>query len=115
MQLDWGYDKVYKKLKQLLREGEGLSIEFKRCTNEIAGNIYETISAFSNRYGGFILLGVEDNGEVSGVNLDAVLKMKKEFASSLNNPQRFSPPLYLALEDAVMYGKTVLWKLLLYI
>jgi len=61
------------KLKQLIHDGEDLTVEFKRCTNTIANNVYETVSAFSNRYGGYILLGVEDNCEVSGVNPDAVV------------------------------------------
>ena len=100
---------MYDKLKQLIREGEGLTVEFKRCENDLATSVYETVSSFSNRYGGHILLGVEDNGEVRGVNPDSVVKMKKDFANSLNNSQRFSPTLFLALEDAVICGKTVLW------
>ena len=63
---------------------------------ELARNIYEIVSAFSNRYGGYFLLGVEDDGKVSGVNPYAVDKMKKDFANSLNNPQRFASTLFLA-------------------
>ena len=51
------------KLKKYIHDGEGLTVEFKRCENELANSIYETVSAFSNRYGGYILLGVEDDGE----------------------------------------------------
>jgi len=97
------------KLKKYIHDGEGLTVEFKRCENELASSIYETVSAFSNRYGGYILLGVDDDGEVSGVNPDAVDKMKKDFANSLNNPQRFAPTLFLALEEAEIDGKTILW------
>ena len=100
---------MLQKLHQIIRDGEGLTAEFKRCKNELASNVYETVSSFSNRYGGYILLGVEDNGEVSGVNPEAVTKMKKDFANSLNNPQRFAPTLFLALEEAEINGKTVLW------
>jgi len=97
------------KLEQIIRDGEGLAVEFKRCENELAGSVYETISAFSNRYGGHILLGVEDNGDVTGVNSRVVAKIKRDFVNSLNNPQRFSPTLFLALEEAEIDGKTVLW------
>ena len=97
------------RLIQLIRAGEGLTVEFKRCQNKLTDSVYETVSAFSNRYGGHIFLGVEDNGEISGVDEDAVAGMKKDFATSLNNPQRFVPTLYLALEEAVIDGKTVLW------
>ncbi|MCL1875803.1 MAG: putative DNA binding domain-containing protein [Synergistaceae bacterium] len=97
------------KLRQLIQNGEGLTVEFKRCEKEISSNVYETVSAFSNRYGGYILLGVEDNGEVSGVNPEAVAKIKKDFANSLNNPQRFAPTLFLVLEEAELDGKIILW------
>jgi len=97
------------KPKQFIRDGEGLTVEFKRCENELAGSVYETISAFSNRYGGHILLGVDDNGNVIGVNPEAIPKIKKDFANSLNNPQRFAPTLFLALEEAEVDGKIVLW------
>ena len=97
------------KLRQLIHDGEGLTVEFKRCENELANSVYETVSSFSNRYGGYILLGVEDDGEVKGVNPNAITKMKKDFANSLNNPQRFAPTLFLALEEAKIDGKTILW------
>ena len=97
------------KLKQLIQEGEGLSVEFKRCKNEFPLTAYKAVSSFSNRYGGYILLGVEDGGIVVGVNPDAVDRIKKDFATSLNNPERFSPTLFLALEKAEIDGKIVLW------
>jgi ATP-dependent DNA helicase RecG len=39
---------MLKKLNQLIKDGEGLTVEFKRCKNELASGIYETVSAFSN-------------------------------------------------------------------
>jgi ATP-dependent DNA helicase RecG len=49
------------KLKQLMRDGEGLAVEFKRFTNELPKSVYETVCSFSNRYGGHILLGVPND------------------------------------------------------
>ena len=100
---------MLEKLKQLMRDGESPTVEFKRCTNDISASVYETVSSFSNRYGGYMLLGVEDGGEVSGVNPDAVPKMKKNFVTTLNNPQNFAPTLFLSLEEAQIDGKTILW------
>jgi ATP-dependent DNA helicase RecG len=97
------------KLQQLIRDGEGLTVEFKRCASELPKSIYETVCSFSNRYGGYILLGVEDDGEISGVAPEAVSQIKKDFASALNNAQRFSPTLFITLEEAEIDGKTVLW------
>ncbi|MDR2074190.1 MAG: ATP-binding protein [Oscillospiraceae bacterium] len=50
---------------------------------------------FSNRYGGHMFLGVDDNGNVLGVNPKAVKDMKKNFVNMLNNPQKISPTLFL--------------------
>ena len=97
------------KLKETINDGEGLTIEFKRCTNKLTDTVYETVAAFSNRYGGYILLGVEDNGEISGVNPEAVPQIKKDFANLLNNPQKFTPTLYLSLEKEEIDGRIVLW------
>jgi ATP-dependent DNA helicase RecG len=97
------------KIEQLIRDGEGLTVEFKRCDNGLVNNVYETVAAFSNRYGGHIILGVDDDGGVCGVNPAIVADIKKNFVSTLNNMQRFAPTLFLALDEAEIGGKTVLW------
>jgi len=97
------------KLQQFIRDGEGLTVEFKRCKHELTINVFETVSAFSNRYGGYLLLGVEDDGTVSGVNPNAVQNIKKNFANTLNNFQRFAPTLFLSLEEVEIDGEIVLW------
>ena len=97
------------KLQQFVRDGEGLTVEFKRCTNELTSSVFETVSAFSNRYGGYLLLGVEDDGTISGVNPNSVQVIKRNFINTLNNIQRFSPTLFLSLEEAEMDGGIILW------
>ncbi|MCP4149030.1 MAG: winged helix-turn-helix transcriptional regulator [bacterium] len=47
----------------LIRKGESESLEFKRNFEKSA---VETITAFANTTGGIILIGVEDNGEITG-------------------------------------------------
>ncbi len=96
-------------LKRLISSGEGLTVEFKRCTNELANTVFETVSSFSNRYGGYLFLGVEDDSTVIGVNPKAAAGIKKNFVNTLNNPQRFSPTQFLTLEEAEIDGKLVLW------
>ncbi len=51
---------------ELIRQGEGISTEFKACRNRINRDVYETVCALSNRHGGTLLLGVTDAGEVQG-------------------------------------------------
>ena len=96
------------KLRQMIRDGENVAVEFKRCRNELTNSVFETVSAFSNRYGGHILLGVEDNGEISGVNPKIVSDLKKNFINSLNDPNRFAPTLFIGLDELEIDGKIVL-------
>ena len=51
-----------RKLKSLLKNGENFTVEFKQCRNELNNSVFETVCSFSNRYGGFLLLGVNDSG-----------------------------------------------------
>ena len=81
-------------LGRLLAEGEGLIIEYKKCESGLNNSVFETVCSFSNRYGGYILLGIEDDGTVIGVNRNAAESMKKNFVNMLNNPQRISPTLF---------------------
>ena len=61
-------------LKLIIKEGEGLSVEFKeRFTTKIDRDIV----AFSNTRGGILLLGVDDNGKVVGERLTN--KMKADY------------------------------------
>ena len=56
------------KFKSILEIGETSSIEFKRCGNEVEHDVFESICAFLNRFGGDVFLGVCDDGTVCGVN-----------------------------------------------
>jgi ATP-dependent DNA helicase RecG len=96
-------------IRKLLADGEGLTVEFKECVNDLNNSVWETVCSFSNRYGGYLLLGVKDNGEVIGVNPKAIVQIKKNFANMLNNPQKTSPSLFLNLEDVQFDGKLLLY------
>jgi ATP-dependent DNA helicase RecG len=97
------------KIAKLLREGEGLTIEFKRCHDKLSHTVYETVCSFSNRYGGDMLLGVEDDGVVTGVAPSAARQLKRDFANALNNPQMFNPTLFVELDEVEIDGKVVLY------
>ena len=54
-------------VRQLLAQGEGLTVEFKSVeSGKLGSPVFETIAAFSNRYGGHLLRGVADDGAVLG-------------------------------------------------
>jgi len=55
-----------RELKKLIARGEGRTLEFKASFSNEA---VETIAAFSNTNGGTVLLGVADNGQLTGLNL----------------------------------------------
>ncbi|GHU13432.1 hypothetical protein FACS1894161_3390 [Spirochaetia bacterium] len=96
-------------IKKLLSQGESLTVEFKGTKDSLSTSVFETVCSFSNRYGGYIFLGVSDSGEVLGVNPKAVPALKKNFVNMLNNPEKISPVLYLNLEEIIIDGKTILY------
>jgi len=60
-------------LQLLLKEGEGLSLEFKKS---FSTKIDRDMVAFANTNGGLILLGVNDSGKVVETALTNTLKAK---------------------------------------
>ncbi|MBR1710563.1 MAG: putative DNA binding domain-containing protein, partial [Clostridia bacterium] len=99
-------------IRKMLNDGEGFTIEYKECVNSLNDSVFETVASFSNRYGGYILLGVEEvnhKGNVIGVNRNAVPSMKKNFVNVLNNPNKMIPSLYLSLEEFEIDGNLILW------
>ena len=98
-----------KVIKKLIKEGEGFTIEFKECQTEISSSTYETVCSFSNRYGGHLLLGVTDDGEIIGVNPNSIEDMKRNFINTLNNRNKISPPLFLEFTEIKIGGDLILY------
>lgn len=96
-------------LLALIAQGEGVTIEFKECKNEVSSEVYPTVCSFSNRFGGHLFMGVKDTGEIIGVNRNCVKDMKKNFSNMINNPQKISPTLYLSVEEYEIDGKIILY------
>ena len=93
---------------KLIHQGEGWSTEFKSCRSQINRDIYETVCAFLNRCGGTILLGINDSGEVTGVDVEAMAQIKKDFVTGMNNPNKINPPAYLSVDEVSLSGKMIL-------
>lgn len=45
-----------KTLKTILKIGETVAVEFKRCGNGIESDTYDSVCSFLNRFGGDILI-----------------------------------------------------------
>jgi len=69
-------------LLALIKQGDGINVEFKKSTTDITKDVYDTVCSFSNRDGGHIFLGVKDDGTILGVKEDCVEKIKKNFDCS---------------------------------
>jgi ATP-dependent DNA helicase RecG len=95
-------------LIELTCKGEGIDLEFKACRNQLNRDVYETVRAFLNRYGGTILLGVTDSGNIQGIEQSTVVQIKKDFVTAINNPQKIHPPAYLSVNEVTVQGKPVL-------
>ena len=79
-------------IKQLIAKGEGTRIEFKEAQNGVPDTVYDTVSSFLNKEGGIILLGVTDEGVVSGLDKANIMQLKQNIVTALNNPDVMSPP-----------------------
>ena len=58
----------HQSILQRLNWAECDDLEFKSARGGLPKSLWETYSAMANTYGGVILLGVEDDGSVSGVH-----------------------------------------------
>ncbi|MDR1264341.1 MAG: putative DNA binding domain-containing protein [Propionibacteriaceae bacterium] len=97
------------KVKELIAGGESQTVEFKSVSAGVLGDsLFDTVSAFSNRHGGHILIGVADDGTISGVNPNACEGLRRNFANRVSNPEVVFPPLSLSLEGVEVDGKLVL-------
>ena len=95
-------------LHRLVKSGESINLEFKESKNSLNKDVFKTVCAFLNRIGGHILLGVKDNGQIVGVEPEAVAKIKNDIITTANNPQKINPPVSLMIDDIEIDGKIVI-------
>lgn len=98
-----------KEIEELIKNGEKIDVEFKESQNRLTKDIFDTVCSFNNRNGGTILLGISDKGEILGVNEDKIDKIIKEFVTSVNNPQKIYPPLYLNPKIIEIENKKIIY------
>ena len=100
-------------IERLLRQLEGQFLERKSCyeyvrgrwklrkAKDVARDIAETLSAFANADGGTLLLGVDDNGNISGVDFpEDKTRVIKDAPKNL-----IKPPLRTEINETVCNGK----------
>lgn len=91
-----------KYIRALIAQGEHQQLDFKFEISD-ARKIARTLSAFSNTHGGRLLVGVKDNGRISGIRSDEEYYMVESAAMLYCKPEvKFSSRIHL------IEGKNVL-------
>lgn len=83
-------------LRELIINGENSNVEFKR-DDVHPTSLAKEMSALLNREGGVILLGVEDNGEVSGISESHGATEERVMNIAQNNIQPSVVPIFLSI------------------
>ena len=78
-------------LMQVLQAGESSMVEFKRCSELPHTDTFETVCSFANRSGGSIYLGVDDDGQVLGVDSKRVSEIERIVVNVVSNRKMFEP------------------------
>jgi predicted HTH transcriptional regulator len=89
----------YKTVQELIEEGEGFRIEFKRRISS-PEKIARTIISFANTKGGTILFGVDDDGTIVGVESE-----KSEIDLIEMAGRDFSDPEIHPTIDIISFGR----------
>jgi ATP-dependent DNA helicase RecG len=95
-------------IDKIIKQGEGVSVEFKEAQGKVPTSFYETVVSFANTNGGTILLGVDDEGNIVGINPENKIKFLKNITTALNSKDNINPVLYLNPLAIEVAGKTVI-------
>jgi ATP-dependent DNA helicase RecG len=87
----------------MMDKTEGETLEFKRSLSDF-DEVLATVSAFSNTKGGTILIGIDDSGEIIGVDLGK--RTLEEIASRI--AQNTDPRVYPEITVKKMGGKNII-------
>lgn len=88
---------IDQEIENILAKGEGTRIEFKKSQDgKVPKSIYETICSFLNKEGGVILVGVDDNGVVTGIPHSEISNFITTVSTTVNNPFAIEPPISIS-------------------
>lgn len=89
-------------IKELIESGEGLQLDFKQLIQN-PRKIAKSMVSFANTHGGDLLIGVRDNGSISGIKSEDEIHML-ELAASFH----CRPEVIYTVEEIIIEGKTIL-------
>ncbi len=93
---------VNKRLEKLIAQGEHQAQDFKYCIND-SKKIAKSLVAFANTDGGRLLIGVKDNGTITGVKSEEEYYMVEAAAKIYSKPA-----IDFSFRQWMSEGKTVL-------
>jgi predicted HTH transcriptional regulator len=89
-------------IKKLIEEGEHLKQDFKFEISDVR-KIAKTLVAFANTTGGKLLVGVKDNGKISGIRSEEEIYMVEAAAGLYCKPE-----ISFTARKWIINGKTIL-------
>jgi ATP-dependent DNA helicase RecG len=97
-------------LKKLLQAGEWTDLECKEARTSGPKSALETVSAFANTHGGWLVFGIADrrNGEYEIVGVEKPDKVQNDFLSTLRAKGKLSHEVTIAESRHIVDGRTVL-------
>jgi len=75
-----------KQIQKIISKGEGINTEFRTAKNKLNKDAFVSICAFLNRSGGYLILGISDDGKVTGV--DVVQTFLYDIVTQSNNSEQ---------------------------
>ena len=88
---------------KLMQLGEGKTLEYKRNTTSLF-SVLKSVIAFANTAGGIILIGVDDDSTIVGI--DEPGKIQEQLANSIAN--RIKPQLLPDFSVVNIHGKSII-------
>ncbi len=88
---------------EIIKQGEGLTIEFKRIIDS-PYKIAKTLSSFANTSGGTLLIGIGNDGAILGISSELNELQKLERAASA----LIETPLHIAFSTEKLDGRKIL-------
>lgn len=86
-------------LKKLLKRFEWRDVEFKEATFQVPKNAYESVSAFANTEGGWLVFGVKKrNAEFEILGVVDVDVVQNEFLSTVRSTSKLNVPVRITEE-----------------
>lgn len=92
-----------------LKDIEWDDFEVKEAADALPKNVWETVSAFSNTSGGWLVLGVKQTGkkfEIQGIN--NAEKIESDLMNALRGGRKMNFPLFPTAKKYDIDGKTIL-------